>query len=172
MGGSSIDDSLNGDDHMNDLLGVLNEEERGRYLRNNDGSGGLNQQHGNGNGGNNKNGGGEYGAIENDDRYNDNPASRRGYGDDRQEEQVSPRKQQQQQQQEEREVRVSVVSPEKQRQQQRGKDADEISTTIESPTSIFSVFNCGDITSDISETLSLIFSPTTVKKQQERELTK
>eukprot|EP00984_Skeletonema_dohrnii_P010248 scaffold3998_cov153-Skeletonema_dohrnii-CCMP3373.AAC.15 len=174
MGGSSIDESLNGDDHMNDLLGVLNEEERGRYWGNIDGGVGLMQQqqyHGNGGGRNDNNGGGEYGANENDDRYNDNPASRRGYVEDRQEEQVSSRNKQRQQ--EEREVRVSVVSPEKQRQQQRGKDSDEISTTIESPTSIFSVFNCGDITSDISETLSLLFSPTTVKKQQQqRELTK
>ncbi len=88
---------------------------------------------------------------------------------------ASPRKMQQQQQQhvqqeDHPEVRVSVVTPQQQQQQRQDQNI-----TNESPTSIFSILNCGDITSDISETLSLIVSsPTPVTNtknpKQQRQL--
>lgn len=171
MGGSSIGGSLNGDDHMNDLLGVLNKnydddeyDQEGRYHHHYHHASSMND----------KNNGtssylvgerrGEDGSL---DSHCDrmmvkggistpvSPKSRKGYVED-----TTPRKMKQQEEDEEegeREVRVSVVTP---NQKQRG------TTTKSSPTSIFSFFNCGDFSaSDISETLSLIFSPVTNSKR-------
>mmetsp|Transcript_13648 Transcript_13648/g.22360 ORF Transcript_13648/g.22360 Transcript_13648/m.22360 type:complete len:197 (+) Transcript_13648:899-1489(+) len=149
-GGSSIgESSIGGDDHLNDLLGVLNAEERERYLyRGVEGMGWKGGEYGDG--GKNRQGGsgGEYynesyNGLKNNPRVSPTTPRREyvnddGGGGD------------------EREVRVSVVTPSKQQQRQNES----------SPTSIFSIFNCGDITNDISETLSLIFSP---QKQQQRE---
>jgi len=188
QGGSSIDESLNGEDHMNDLLGVLNDEEKERYFLKSSGGGGNDDWSGVGKAtAAAAKGRDENFRVDENERRDDNPVShtpRRGYysnttmdqrGQDDDEE-VSPRKMQQQQHG--HEVRVSVVTP-TMNQKQHPKQQNITTTTTttnESPTSIFSIFNCGDITNDISETLSLIFSPqqhmtknTPQQKQQQQQ---
>ncbi len=180
---------MNGEDHLNDLLGVLNDEEKERYLRHTtDGS--VQLKHDDCGYSNDHDGGGRAtkikGGTENfrvggnnhDYERRDDHTPRRGYSNNTMnhgQDVASPRKMQQQQhvqQDDHPEVRVSVVTPQQQQRQDQN-------ITNESPTSIFSILNCGDITSDISETLSLIFSsPTPVtntknpqqQKQQQREI--
>ena len=152
MCGSSIgDDSINGTDHLNDLLGVLNGEERERYFDGGYGVGGKNEYDVGKDGGYGRHhqGGGEY--------YNDydglknhqqllSSTPRRGYNDDP-------------------EVRVSVVTPSKHQRRNKGT-ANTSTSTNQSPTSIFSIF-CGDITNDISESIGMFFSPKKQPQQQQ-----
>lgn len=154
---------------MNDLLGVLNDDEKERYL----------------NGGYDRPVGGEYEGRDDHAAVSYTTSLGRGNYESstvdcrgQEEEEASPRRMQQQhhiQHEQQHEVRVSVVTPNQKQQKQQGQNITTSTTIDESPTSIFSIFNCVDITNDISETLSLIFSPSppkmtknTPQQQQQR----